>query len=209
MDFIRMEDECMIKNIVFDMGNVLLAYKPKEYVKTITTDETIADAILKEFLFSQEWIMLDAGEITEEEAVARVQARIPEYAKYVQKAMDNWHTDLTPIEGMDNLVKTLKEKGYNIYLLSNTSLRFYQYQPNVEMFKHFDGFFISAKERLLKPQKEIYEKFLERFNLVSNECLFIDDLEENIKGAESVGIIGHQFRGKDELVEYLKTNGIL
>jgi len=199
----------MIKNIVFDMGNVLLSYTPREYVKTITTDETIANALLKEFLFSEEWIMLDAGAITEEEAVRRVQARIPQYADYVQKTMDNWHTDLTPIEGMPELVKLLNEKGYKLYLLSNTSLRFYQYQSKVEMFKLFDGFFISAKERLLKPQKEIFERFLERFNLVSTECLFIDDLAENVKGAQEVGIKAHQFCGSDELMEYFKKTGIL
>ncbi|NLK98363.1 HAD family phosphatase [Defluviitalea saccharophila] len=199
----------MIKNIVFDMGNVLLSYRPKEYVKTITTDEAIGEALLKEFLFSEEWIMLDAGAITEEEAVKRVQARIPQYAEYVQKTMDNWHTDLTPIEGMPELVALLKEKGYKLYLLSNTSLRFYQYQPQVEMFKLFDGFFISAKERLLKPQKEIFERFLERFDLIGSECVFIDDLAENVKGAQEAGIVAHQFCGSDELKEYFKKNGIL
>jgi putative hydrolase of the HAD superfamily len=199
----------MIRNIVFDMGNVLVSYTPKEYMKTITSDETIIDTVLKELLHGEEWILLDAGSITEEEAVARVQSRIPQYSQYVQKAMDDWHTSLIPIKGMQEVVEKLKEKGYKIYLLSNTSMRFYKYQSDVEVFKLFDGFFISAKEHLLKPQKEIFEKFLERFDLISNECLFIDDLLENVQSADSAGINAYQFCGVDELIEYLKKKEIL
>ncbi|MDF2613981.1 MAG: family phosphatase [Clostridia bacterium] len=199
----------MIKNIIFDMGNVLLAYTPKEYIKTITADETIGQAVLRELFYGEEWIQLDAGSITEEEAILRVQSRIPQYNEYVQRAMDDWHSNLTPVEGMPEVVERLKERGYKIYLLSNTSMRFYNYQPKVEMFKFFDGFFISAKERLLKPDKAIFESFLARFCLKASESLFVDDLVVNVKGAESTGIMAHQFCGAYELTEYLKKKEIL
>ena len=199
----------MIKNIIFDMGNVLLAYTPQDYIRTITEDETIGNTILQELFKREEWIQLDAGAITEEEALSRVCARIPQYTEHVQKAMDNWHLDLTPIEGMPELAESLKRKGYKIYLLSNTSLRFYKYQKDIDVFQFFDGFFISAKERLLKPEKAIFESFLAKFKLEAKECLFIDDLIENVRGAESVGITAHQFLGKDNLVQYLKEKEIL
>lgn len=199
----------MIKNVVFDMGNVLLAYTPQDYMKTITQDETIAAAILKELFGSNEWVELDAGTITEEEAVARVSARIPEYAEYVQKAMDNWHTDLTPMQGMPEIIKKLKEKDYKIYLLSNTSLRFFKYRDKVEMFHCFDGFIVSAKEKLMKPDPAIFDCLCERYALNCEECVFVDDLQPNIDGAIKAGLHGHLFQGAEELTQYLKDSHIL
>ncbi|MGX8700330.1 HAD family hydrolase [Caproiciproducens sp.] len=198
----------MIKNMVFDMGNVLLAYTPEEYIRTITQDEAAAAAVLKELFHSEEWRRLDAGTITEEAAVVRVCARIPEYAAEVKKAMDNWHSDLTPMPGMPEIVTRLKEKGYQIYLLSNTSLRFFQYRDKVEMFRSFDGFIVSAKEKLVKPDAAIFECLCRRYGLLSSECLFIDDLQQNIAGAEKAGFHGHLFRGAEELSRYLEANHI-
>lgn len=199
----------MIKNIVFDMGNVLLAYTPDEYMKTITDDEAAAAAVLKELFQADEWQQLDAGAITEEDAVRQASARIPQYADVVQKAMDHWHTDLTPIEGMPEIVAALKEKGYQIYLLSNTSLRFFQYKDKVEMFRYFDGFIASAKEKLVKPDVAIFRCLCDRYSLYSDECLFIDDLQVNIEGSKKAGFHGHLFQGATELSDYLMKNGIL
>lgn len=199
----------MIKNIVFDMGNVLLAYAPEEYIKTVTKDEAAAHAVLKELFCSEEWGMLDAGTITEEEAVARVTARIPQYAETVQQAMDGWHSDLTPIPGMPELVAQLKKKGYGIYLLSNTSMRFFRFQEQVEMFHSFDGFIASAKEKMVKPDKKIYELLCCRYGLNASECLFVDDMQANIDGAVRAGLHGHLFRGAKELSDYFSAAGLL
>jgi putative hydrolase of the HAD superfamily len=199
----------MIKNIVFDMGNVLLAYTPQDYMKTITADETIAAAVLKELFQSHEWVELDAGTITEEDAVKQVSARIPEYAEYVQKAMDNWHSDLTPIPGMPEIIKELKGKDYKIYLLSNTSLRFFQYRDKVEMFHYFDGFIVSAEEKLLKPDIAIFNRLCSRYDLNSEDCVFIDDLQANVDGAIKAGLQGHLFTGAEELLNYFQKRNIL
>lgn len=199
----------MIKNIVFDMGNVLLAYTPQDYMKTITQDETIAAAVLKELFESHEWVELDAGTITEEDAVKQVCARIPEYAEYVQKAMNNWHSDLTPIPGMPEMIQTLKDKGYKIYLLSNTSLRFFRYRDKVEMFHHFDGFIVSAEEKLMKPDVAIFNRLCSRYSLSSAECVFIDDLQANVDGAIKAGLQGHLFTGAEELLSYFQKLNIL
>lgn len=199
----------MIKNVVFDMGNVLLAYTPQDYMKTITEDETAAAAVLKELFGGKEWLELDAGAITEDEAVKQVSARIPEYAKCVQKAMDNWHSNLTPMQGMPEIVKRLKDKNYKIYLLSNTSLRFFKYRDKVEMFGCFDGFVASAQEKLMKPDIAIYNRLCSRFSLNSEECIFIDDLQINVDGAIKAGMQAHLFTGANELSDYLEKQSIL
>ena len=199
----------MIRNIIFDMGNVLLAYTPDKYIATLTEDAEAAEALLRELFRSSEWLELDAGSITEESAVESVSLRIPQYGGLVRKAMDNWHSDLTPIEGMAELVEKLKSKNYNIYLLSNTSMKFFSYMDKVEMFRHFDGFIISAKEKLVKPDRKIFECICSRFGLTAGECLFIDDLQANIDGAQSAGLNAHLFRGAEELTQFLKNSNIL
>ena len=199
----------MIKNIIFDMGNVLLAYTPDKYITTLTEDAEAAEAVLRELFRSSEWQELDAGSITEESAVKSVSLRIPQYSDLVGKAMDNWHSDLTPIEGMAVLVEKLKSQNYNIYLLSNTSMKFFSYMDKVEMFKHFNGFIISARERLVKPDRKIFECICSRFGLTAGECLFIDDLQPNIDGAESAGFNAHLFQGAEELTQFLKNSNIL
>ena len=199
----------LIKNAIFDMGNVMSIYDPESYLNGFVDRPEIVQAVLRELFGGPEWKMLDAGSITEKEAVTRVKARIPQYAAEVSFAMKNWHCMLTVMPGMTDIVSDLKEKGLKIYLLSNTSLRFYRYYKNVEVFRLFDGFIISAKEKLVKPDPAIFRRACERFRLLPEECLFVDDMRENINSAGGIGMIGHRFAGAEELRTYLKSKHIL
>lgn len=191
------------------MGNVLLAYNPEGYVQKIIQDPDAGKNVLKELFYGPEWEQLDADDITEEQIVRQVQRRIPQYADSVKLAMDLWHSDLTPVAGMADIIGRLKEKGYKIYLLSNTSLRFLKFYKKVELFQEFDGFLISAKEKLMKPDPAIYRRLCERYGLIPQECLFIDDLQKNIDGAIHAGWKGHRFTGAKELNEFFKSRDIL
>ena len=199
----------MIKNIIFDMGQVLMSFKPEKYVYSTAKSPESAEAILRELFGGPEWPMLDAGTITDEETVKRVQARIPVYADDVAAVMENWHLLMKPLLGMEDILSKLKENGYSLYLLSNASIRFYRFYKCISMFGYFDGIVISAKEKLVKPDKRIYRLILSRYGLKADECLFIDDLQDNIDGAGSVGINGHRFKGHDELVSFLKCEKLL
>ncbi len=199
----------MIKNIVFDMGNVLFTYNPKAYVQSIISDKSIADSVLKELFHEQEWIEIDNGLMTEEQALVHIKKRIPQYEKEVQFAMDHWHESLTPIEGMVGIIERLKVNGYQIYLLSNTSMRFYEYYENHPIFKLFDGLLISAKEKLLKPDTAIFHRLLEMFSLKAEECIFIDDMYPNVDAAISVGFKGYHFDNPKSFLTYLHKQQIL
>ena len=94
-------------------------------------------------------------------------------------------------------IKELKNNGYPIYLLSNATPRFFDRYLDIPAFEFFDGFFISSCYKLLKPNKEIYEAFCNKFSLKSEECFFIDDLEANIKGAKDYGMSGFVFSAPD------------
>lgn len=194
----------MIKNIVFDMGKVLLAYEPQKYVHEIINNSDGAEAVLRELFQGPEWPMLDAGAISEKEAIQRVQSRIPEYADLVSRAMEHWDDMLIPLPGMAEILAALKGKGYSLYVLSNMSLRFPQIFKQKTIFRYFDGYVFSSQEKIVKPDPAIYQCLLNRFHLKAEECVFIDDLPRNVEGAKSMGMNAHKFVGAEELEDFLK-----
>lgn len=207
----------MIKNIVFDMGKVLLDYEPLAVCHAYTEREEEIERLGKELFFAEEWILLDRGVITEEEALKRVKLRLPEeHLRWLaEECLAHWHEyNLRPDPAMEELVRSLKEAGYRIYLLSNASHRLRIYENKIPGHRYFDGTIVSAEEKCLKPEREIYERLFERYELRPEECFFIDDRLENIEGARSCGMDGYCFadgnleRLKAYLKEYLKKNGI-
>lgn len=200
----------MIKNIVFDMGNVLLKYAPTEFIQRITSDSEEQRLLLKEIFHSVEWLQRDRGTISEEGILKRVCQRLPEPLHPVAaKALTHWYEGMTPIEGMAELITVIKQKGYRIFLLSNTSTDYYEFKKMVPALELFDGEFISCEWRLVKPDKEIYRAFYSHFRLVPAECFFIDDSAANIEGALDTGMRGFLFQENvDELKLALQDVGV-
>ena len=94
--------------------------------------------------------------------------------------VDNFYPYMPPFEKMCGFVETLKSKGYGIYLLSNASPDFHERRSGIPALSFFDGVIISADHKLLKPEKEIYEKLYETFDLNPSECFFIDDVAVHV-----------------------------
>ena len=180
----------MIRNVIFDMGNVMLRFEPERFMTVVgVTDEQDRKILYREIYDSIEWAMMDRGTLTDEEASEIIMTRVPEHLKdKVDMLVGNWDRPIIPVKGMEELVKELKEKGYGIYLLSNASLRQPKYWDSVPGNEYFDGTMVSAYEKLVKPQPEIYIRFLERFKLKAEECIFIDDSKVNAEGAIFCGI---------------------
>lgn len=198
-----------LKNIVFDMGNVLLEYNPERFLRTFIPEEPIRGALLRELFGGEEWRMSDAGAITDEEMRRAVTERIPEYAGQVQYALEHWHEDLRPIGGMAGLLGTLRDRGYRLYLLSNVSTRFHALKALHPFFEMMQGLIASADEKMVKPDPAIFELLLNRFQLQAGQCLFIDDNAENIESAGRCGLHAHLFTGEPELRAFLAEQGIL
>lgn len=196
----------MIKNIVFDMGGVLSEYQPEMVCRHFIPDEAERKAVRTSVFVSPEWILLDMGVITEEYALARMQARLETEHERQMAALclEHWHEYcMWPKEGMAELMRWIKSQGYGIYLCSNAALRLLScYQDVLPEPQLFDGIFFSAEEKCMKPQKEMYGHLFERFGLKPEECFFIDDLSHNIEGARAVGMDGYCFADGD--VEKLK-----
>ncbi len=181
----------MIKNVVFDMGGVLIRFDAEHYTARFVPDPADYELMRRELFRSIEWVWMDRGTITDDEVVAAVCARLPERLhQAVRDILDNWHQDIPPLDGVYDLVKELKGKGYRIYLLSNTCTRFHEFRKNIPALEFFDGEFVSCDFHFVKPEPGIYLRFLEYFHLRPEECVFIDDDPRNIEGAVRLRSIG-------------------
>lgn len=195
----------MIKNIIFDMGRVLLDYEPTRVCCEYTDDESDIKAIRDALFASEEWVLLDKGVISEEAAMEIVRGRLPDdrLKHMADQCMAHWHEyNIWPKEGMAQVMEKLKAAGLHIYLCSNASLRLRTYAHRIPGIEHFDGLLVSAEERCLKPEPEIYRRLFERFRIRPEESFFIDDLQENIDGGRAFGMDGYCFGDGD--VERLK-----
>ena len=201
----------MVKNVVFDMGNVILKYNPDYMIDQMLNDEQLKSIILDRVFNSEEWIKLDQGLISIENAKISMKKDLPaDQAQMIDYVMDHWFDYMDEIEGMNIVLRSLKEKGFDIYLLSNASIAFYNYYQNFSSFKYFKGFYISAKHKLIKPDLKIYESFFNAFRLNPDECLFIDDRQENVDGSIQAGMDAIVFDGDlQNLILTLKQRNIL
>ena len=200
----------MIRNIVFDMGNVMIYFRKDLFLDQAGVSGEDRTLLARVVFDSLEWARLDRGSLLEDEAerimCARLPARLHDKVHYF---VYDWDKPLRPVRDMAPLVRELKAKGYGIYLLSNAASRQHVYWPDIPGSECFDGTMISADELLTKPEREIYELFLERFGLRAEECVFIDDNTVNAEGAYRCGLHPIVFHDDvDELRARLREEGV-
>ena len=198
-----------MKNIIFDMGNVLIRFEPERYIARLGLNEEDSALLMANVFKGPEWQLLDGGELVESEAIERIMQRVPErLLDEVVKLVTMWDRPIVELPGTYDLVRELKERGCGIYLLSNASTRQHDYWPRVRCSEFFDGTMISADVKLMKPDKRIFYLMLDTFGLKAEDCLFIDDHGPNVEAARSCGIKALQFRGsadeiKNEVMDFV------
>lgn len=186
----------MIKNVIFDFGQVLVHFEPeymtRKYIKN-EEDAKLCEAVIFDRLY---WDRLDAGTISEEEVISGIKSRLPERLhESAIMAYKNWIYNIPEIEGMRGILDYIKEKyGVKLFLLSNISKYFAQHSKEFEILKSMDGCVFSAVCGRTKPGRDIFEYICEEYGLLPSETLFVDDNEANKKGAEDFGIKTYLFK---------------
>lgn len=189
----------MLKNIVFDLGNVIATFDPHEIYYRFTNSEKEAMELYQYLYESGLWWALDRG-VDLEDVIDGMKKNSPEhYHHAIERIIHEWIDVLEIDKNMVQYIEFLKSKGFNIYLLSNISKQFYSFKEKNPVFELFDGIYVSADSQLIKPDHEVYHDFINKFKLDPNESIFIDDRLENVEGASECGF--HIYHYQNDLVE--------
>lgn len=185
----------MLKNIVFDFGNVIMEWNPDEMLNHYHLTPDQHDLLKKVIFRSKEWQEIDAGKLTEKEAEKIFLSKVPTGLQdKVKQVMATWPETVNFYEPVFHLMSRLRKQHYKIYGLSNTGMKFANFVKDSATGDYFDGYVFSAQEKLVKPDPRIYQLLLNRYHLKADECLFIDDIPENTAAAEKLGMYAFTFK---------------
>ena len=197
----------MIENLIFDIGGVLVDFRPAGVLKDMGISEERARVILRESIASPLWHEMDRGAIPEEEVIAAMRGNVPEemradYDRFIEEGKPY----LTiPFAYSAQWLKQFHDRGYGVYILSNYPVSYFEvHKAGFEFLKHTDGRVVSGYVKLLKPDPAIYRCLLEKYQLKAEECIFVDDLKANAEGACSVGIHGIQLLSYEDANEKIE-----
>ena len=180
------------KNIVFDFGNVIVRFNSTSLIAPYCDNDNDIE-IIKDKLF-YDWDLMDSGRIEYDEYMDNVEAMLPKHLIPVfRQFRKEWYMHMDPIRQTWKLIHDLKEKGYNLYVLSNAPTFFADHVAYYSITKDFDGMVFSGPLKLAKPEPEIYQYLFNKYDLNPDECLFLDDKEENINVSRSLGMDGVVF----------------
>ena len=182
-----------IRNIVFDLGAVLLHWQPEKIVQNYTEDTHLQNQLLTNIFYHEDWQLLDKGTITEQQALARFANNSGLSEADTKNLMALIKRSLLPKEDSVLLLETLK-RNHQIFCLSNICTEIFDYvSERHAFFQLFDDVIVSAQVKMIKPDPEIFDYMLTRFSVKPEETIFIDDMHANITSAQSLGIHGIQF----------------
>ncbi len=188
----------MIKNIIFDMGGVIIDFSPEKTFKKYFPNDADRKEILDVLFVENLWGAQDRGTMTAGQVAALASSMLPaRYHDELCNLIINWWDEMPPLPQMCEFIKELKSKGFALYLLSNTPPEIYDRMDSIPAFKYLDGIIASCDYGVVKPEPEIYQLLFDKFSLLPEECYFIDDMQRNIDGAAAMGMKGHCYSHGD------------
>ena len=199
----------MIRNIIFDIGQVLAEFRWKEYIKELGFTEEINERIAKATVLSSYWNEVDRGVKTMPEIIELCVALDPEIEEEIRLFYKDRSTMVVEFPYAKEFVKQLKEAGYSIYLLSNYGEENFSYVKDIFTFMPYvDGKIISYEVKTIKPEPAIYQALLDTYPILPDESVFLDDRKENIEGAKNFGFHTILFTQPDQAKEELRRMGV-
>jgi len=194
--------------VVFDVGNVLVRWQPEAVYRSLCENDDDVRWLMAN-VHTHEWnLELDRGRDWDE-AFGELAGQFPEWEKQIRGYQRRWHESLhDPIEANVKVLRALRSAGVETYAITNfAGPAFRQTQERHTFLTEFDGIVVSGEERLVKPDREIFELFLTRYDIVAEDCVFIDDSAANIKAARALGMTGIHFVEPINLATTLHSYG--
>ena len=194
-----------IKNLIFDVGNVLFEYRWFQMLLDYGLSEEEAKAVAPLVFENELWKEFDLGNWKYEEIVDAYCRQLPQYEGLLRWFFGNLDQMHVARNDVWEKVHILKEKGYRIYLLSNYSKEFFDvHTKGASFLEDLDGGVISYQVHLMKPDAAIYECLLDKYKLKAEESVFFDDRPENTEMAEKLGIKSYTITSKEYLLKALE-----
>ncbi len=179
----------MIKAIIFDIGNVLTRFSWEEFINSFHYSEEITKRIIDASVKNDAWNQYDMGLMEDEEILEVFIENDREIEKEIRNTYKTLHGNVTRVDYAIPWIRELKSKGYKVYYLSNFSKKaLEECSEALDFLPEMDGGILSFREHVIKPMPQIYELLLERYQLVPQECVFLDDTIRNLEGAAKFGI---------------------
>lgn len=199
----------MIKNIIFDIGNVLTVFCWEKYFKSFGYTDEIVERLAIATVKNHIWAEYDRGVMSVDEIVKGFVDSAPELEEQIYKVTENLKGILERCDYAIPWIEELHSKGYRVYYLSN----FFEKAERecadaLDFIPYTDGGILSYREKLIKPDAAIYELLMERYGLSAEECVFIDDREENCSAARKLGMQAICFRTREQAVKELGEMGV-
>lgn len=199
----------MIKTIIFDIGNVLTRFCWSEYFEVFGYSEEILRRLAAATVLSDDWKEYDLGNLSDEEVLDLFIENDPSIEKELRASLRNVDGILEQCDYTIPWIEALKAKGCQVLYLSNFSEKVLRDCARImDFLPHMDGGILSCRVHLVKPDPAIYRLLLQTYGLVAEECVFLDDVPENIEAAKTLGIHGIVFKNQDQAIQELEKLGV-
>ncbi len=198
-----------ITTVILDIGKVLVEFDWQSYIKEFNYSEKINKELGEVIFLSPLWKERDRGDKLEAEYKELCIAKAPHLTDEIQAIFKNI-VDIVEVYPFSyEWVKSIKEQGKKIYLLSNYSKVSFEHDMSKFDFMEFiDGKIISYEVNYVKPELEIYEALIKKYNINPKEAVFLDDVEENLESAKALGINTIHVTSHEKALDELKKLNI-
>lgn len=195
----------MIKNVIFDVGKVLVEYDPDSYMERLGFDLKTRQAVNQAMFQNPLWEESDRGKLSTEELLEKFIFNDKEYKEEITKAYQTVGNTIELFPYSVAWIKELKQRGYRVYILSNyAEVTYEQTKEKMEFLPYVDGAVFSFQCKWIKPEREIYEELCRKYSIEPRESVFLDDRLDNIEQARNLGFFGIQFESYEQAVKELE-----
>ncbi len=178
-----------IDTVIFDIGNVLAGFDWAGFVRSFGFGPQVNERIARAVFQSEDWHQVDLGLKSDGELIDAFVANDPELEAEIREIFGRWQYSVTEYPFAEGWLRSLKDRGYRGYILSNYGRTMFNYaRGHFRFLRHADGAVISYEINQIKPWPEIYRRLIEKYSIVPKNAVFLDDLPENLAGAREQGI---------------------